>query len=37
MTQTDWINLQRNRHAVRWIVAYCLALRERRAVRVTIN
>lgn len=37
LDQVDWINLQRRRHAVRWLVAYCLALREHRAVRVTIN
>lgn len=37
LRQVDWINLQRSRHAVRWVVAYCLALREHRAVRVTIN
>ena len=35
--QVDWINLQRSRHAVRWLVAYCLALREHRAVRITIS
>lgn len=35
MTQTeDWIDRQRCRRAVRWMVAYCAALRERRAVRL---
>ena len=37
LQRVDWIDLQRRRHAVRWIVAYCLALRQHRAVRVTIN
>ena len=37
LRQVDWINTQRRRHAVRWLVAYCLALRERRAVRITIS
>jgi hypothetical protein len=37
LRQVDWINTQRSRHAVRWLVAYLAALRERRAVRVTIN
>ncbi len=37
LRQVDWINTQRCRHAVRWLVAYLAALRERRAVRVTIN
>jgi hypothetical protein len=37
VNQADWINLQRSRHAVRWLVAYLAALRERRAVRVTVN
>ncbi len=36
MTQTDWINLQRARRAVRWIRAYLAALRDRRAVSLTI-
>lgn len=34
MTQTDWIDRQRCRRAARWMVAYCAALRDRRAVRI---
>ena len=32
MIQVEWIDRRRCRRAARWIVAYCAALRDRRAV-----
>jgi hypothetical protein len=37
LDQVDWVNTQRQRHAVRWIAAYLAALRQHRAVRITIS